>query len=145
MNESFLMTKNGNHVHISGVRPFVSGRSTDTRPGESSRRVCTTVCLLRRAAAPRGLIDFTPQRDALDALRVKREMSRWVMMTFRMLRRDMDMTGAFDAFTESQLANGDKRKERSESWCSGNSLLAGHDTDYGVPTVLADDIYIGTG
>jgi len=25
-----------------------------------------------------------------------------------------------------------------------NSLLAGHDADYGVPTVLADDIYIGT-
>ena len=103
------MTRNGNHVHISGVRPFVSGRSTDTSPGESSKRVCTTVCLLRRAAAPRGLTDLTPQTEALDALRVKREMSRWVMMTFRMLRRDMDMTGAFDASMESQLKHGDKR------------------------------------
>ena len=102
------MSKNGNHVHIRGVRPFASGRSTDTSPGESSKRVCTTVCLLRRAAAPRGLIDLTPQTDALDALRVKREMSRWVMMSFRMFRREMDMTGAFDASAESQLENGDK-------------------------------------
>ena len=123
------MAKNGNHVHISGVRPLVSGRSTDTSPGESSKRVCTTVCLLRRAAAPRGLIDFTPQTDALDALRVNSEISRWVIITLRMLRRDMDITGAFDASTESQLENGDKQKERSGSRCSGNSLLAGHDAE----------------
>ena len=103
------MTRNGNHVHISGVRPFVSGRSTDTSPGESSKRVCTTVCLLRRAAAPRGLTDLTPQTEALDALRVKREMSRWVIISLRIFRRDMDMTGAFDASMESQLKHGDKR------------------------------------
>lgn len=123
----------------------MSGRSTDTSPGESSKRVCTTVCLLRRAAAPRGLIDLTPQTDALDALRVKREMSRWVMVTLRMLRREMDMTGAFDASAESQLENGDKQKGRSESRHSGNSLLACHGAEYGVPAILADDVHIGAG
>ena len=53
-------------------------------------------------------MDLTPQRDALDALRVKREMSRWVIISLRILRRDMDMTGAFDASTEFQLKDGDK-------------------------------------
>lgn len=57
---------------------------------------------------PRGLIDLTPQTTALDALRVKREMSRWVIIALRMLRREMDMTGAVDASTESQLNEGDK-------------------------------------
>jgi len=77
-------------------------------PGESSKRVCTTVCLLRRAAAPRGLIDLTPQTVALDALRVKREMSRWVITALRTFRRDIDMTGTFNESTESQLDAGDK-------------------------------------
>jgi len=95
----------GSHVHISGVRPLVSGRSIDTRPGESSRRVCTTVCLLRRAATPSGLIDLTPRTDAPDALRVRRETSLWVMIALRMFRREMDMTGAFDASTESKLGS----------------------------------------
>ena len=65
---------------------------------------------MRRAAAPRGLIDLTPLTDALDALRVKREMSRWVMIALRMFRRDMDITGAFDASTESQLESGGKQR-----------------------------------
>ena len=86
-------------------------------------------------------MDLTPQREALDALRVKREMSRWVITSLRIFRRDMDMTGAFDASTESQLKNGDKRREVRES-VLGNSLLAGHGADYGVPAVLVDDVYI---
>lgn len=93
------------------MRPLASGRSTDTSPGEISKRVCTAVCFLSRAAAPRGLIDLTAQTVALDALRVKREISRWVRIALRMFRREMDIRGALDASTESQLREGDQRTE----------------------------------
>lgn len=102
MRKSFSIER-WDYVHISGVRPLVSGRSTDTSPGESSRSVCTAVGFLRRAAAPRGLIDLTPEMVALDALRVRREISRWVMIALRIFRREMDITGALDASAESQL------------------------------------------
>lgn len=65
------------------------------------------------AAAPRGLIDLTPQMVTLDALRVKRETSRWVVIALRMLRREMDITGAEDASRESQLNEEDKNGEGS--------------------------------
>ena len=106
--EGVLSQRNKNSIHISGVRPLASGRSTDTRPGETSRRVWTTVGFFRRAAAPRGLIDLTPQTVALDALRVKREISWWVVIALRMFRREMEITGAADASMETELNGGDK-------------------------------------
>lgn len=54
-------------------------------------------------------MDLTPRTEALDALSVKRETSRWVIISLRIFKRDMDMTGAFDASTEFQLKDGDKR------------------------------------